>query len=192
MSLSNRFFFFFFFFFFTFFPSSSSSNPSSSRDDIIMASSGDDAQQGGGDGDKAPEKAAFASDNIEEKKKRDKAKDVATAILERKKAPNRLVVGASSFFHLFFHRDLEASKSIDRAFLLLNRVVQTFRGVRRPVVSRRPTRARPSSRHRRQRVSSFVFLCRTPSIEGIDITRAHVCVCLASRVAWTHHSGTSF
>ena len=67
---------------------------------------------------------------------------------------------------------------IDRAFLLLNRVVQTFRGVRRPVVSRRPTRARPSSRHRRQRVSSFVFLCRTPSIEGIDITRAHVCVCV--------------
>ena len=51
-----------------------------------MASSGGD-----GDGDKAPEKAAAS---LEEKKKRDKTKDVATAILERKKAPNRLVVGA--------------------------------------------------------------------------------------------------
>ena len=148
-----------------------------------MASSGDDAQQGGGDGDKAPEKAAASMDNIEEKKKRDKAKDVATAILERKKAPNRLVVGAWSFFHHPFcfssgSRSVEIIIIIDRAFLLLNRVVQTSRGVRRPVVSRRPTRARPSSRHRRQRVSSFVFLCRTPSIEGIDITRAHVCVCV--------------
>lgn len=54
-----------------------------------MASSGGDA--GGSDGDKAPEKAAAS---LEEKKKRDKTKDVATAILERKKAPNRLVVGA--------------------------------------------------------------------------------------------------
>tara|TARA_B100000073_G_scaffold55100_1_gene40763 strand:- start:6058 stop:6228 length:171 start_codon:yes stop_codon:yes gene_type:complete len=56
-----------------------------------MASSGGDAG-GSDDGDKAPEKAAKAS--LEEKKKRDKTKDVATAILERKKAPNRLVVGA--------------------------------------------------------------------------------------------------
>ena len=55
-----------------------------------MASSGGDAG-GSDDGDKAPEKAAAS---LEEKKKRDKTKDVATAILERKKAPNRLVVGA--------------------------------------------------------------------------------------------------
>ena len=115
-----------------------------------MASSGGDAG-GSDDGDKAPEKAAAS---LEEKKKRDKTKDVATAILERKKAPNRLVVGASSFF---FHRlpfvssriviGISKSIIIDRAFLLLNRVVQTSRGV-----------ARPSSRHRRQR-ESLLLLC---------------------------------
>jgi len=49
--------------------------------------------------DKAPEQ------QLPEKKK----KDVATAILERKKAPNRLVVGAFSFSS--FRRDLSLKAS---------------------------------------------------------------------------------
>lgn len=81
-----------------------------------MASSGGDA--GGSDGDKAPEKA-------EEKKKRDKTKDVATAILERKKAPNRLVVGACESGS---RRNHHSSSSIAQKslLLLLNRRRKTF------------------------------------------------------------------
>ena len=150
--------FFFFFFFFTFF--SSPSNPSSStrerERETHMASSGGDA--GGSDGDKAPEKA-------EEKKKRDKTKDVATAILERKKAPNRLVVGACESGS---RRNHHSSSSIAQKslLLLLNRRRKTF-------LSRRVMVARARARPLKNRRSTTSLLCVSLWEEDVLDRRDH-------------------
>ena len=125
-----------------------------------MASSGGDA--GGSDGDKAPEKA-------EEKKKRDKTKDVATAILERKKAPNRLVVGACESGS---RRNHHSSSSIaQKSLLLLNRRRKLFclsrdRASRRVMVAR--ARARPLNRR-----STTSLLCVSLWEEDVLDRRDH-------------------
>ena len=131
-----------------------------------MASSGGDAG-GSDDGDKAPEKAAAS---LEEKKKRDKTKDVATAILERKKAPNRLVVGACESGS---RRNHHSSSSIaQKSLLLLNRQSRKLFCLSRDRASRRVMVARARTRPLNRR-STTSLLCVSLWEEDVLDRRDH-------------------